>query len=87
MAFDFAIAHMKEVNDRVDATSRSRFFPRLGTGSLEPEMIDKLNSYAEKYLDVGSRREVETAIVAIKYRMKIRQERVPAITAWLDKHM
>jgi aminopeptidase N len=84
MAYDFAIAHMEQVNQRVDATSRTRYFPGLGGGSSDKAMIDKLNAYA-KNLDASSRREVETAIVNINYRLKVKAELVPALAAWLDK--
>ncbi|MBY0572937.1 MAG: M1 family metallopeptidase [Undibacterium sp.] len=87
MAFDFALAHVAQVNERVDATSRSRYFPGLGGGSSDPAMIDKLNAYAKAHLDQSARREVDTAIVNINYRIKLNKERLPAISAWLEKHM
>ncbi|MBI3713216.1 MAG: M1 family metallopeptidase [Burkholderiales bacterium] len=85
MAFDFAIANLDKVNARVDGTSRSRYFPGLAKSALNLGMIDKLNAYAEAHLDASARREVETAITTIKYRIKVRQERVPVISAWLDQ--
>ncbi|MFZ6817307.1 M1 family metallopeptidase [Undibacterium sp. Ji22W] len=84
LAFDFAIANMAKVNERVDATSRSRFFPGLGSTSTDPKMIDKLNAYANAHLDPSARRELETVIAGINYRIKVRQERMPAIRVWLD---
>lgn len=87
MAFDFAIAHMAEVNARVDATSRSRYFPALGAGSIDLAMIDKLNAYAKEHVAEGSRREVDTAIARIKTRIKVRAERLPTIDAWLEKQL
>lgn len=85
LAFDFAIANLDKVNARVDGTSRSRYFPNLAKSALNLGMIDKLNAYANAHLDASSRREVETAITTIKYRIKVRQERVPVISAWLDQ--
>lgn len=84
LAFDFAIANMAKVNDRVDGTSRSRFFPALGSTSSDPKMIDKLNAYASAHLDPSARRELDTVIAGINYRVKVKQERLPAIRAWLD---
>jgi puromycin-sensitive aminopeptidase len=86
LAFDFALAHIDQVNDRVDSTSRSRFFPRLGSGSANPEMIAKLRGYADKHLAPSSRRDVETAVASITYRIKVRNERLPAIDTWLDRN-
>jgi aminopeptidase N len=85
LAFDFALAHLPQVNKLVDETSRSRFIPLLGAGSADPAMIGKINAYAEKHLTPGSRRDADTAAAAITYRLKIRQDRMPAIAAWLDK--
>ena len=85
LAFDFALAHLPQVNKLVDETSRSRFMPLLGAGSADPAMIGKINAYAEKHLTPGTRRDADTAAAAITYRLKIRQDRMPAIAAWLDK--
>ena len=86
MAFDFALAHIDQVNQRIDATSRSRYFPRLVGASTEAATIDKLNAYANANLAAGSRRDVDTAVAGIRYRIKVRQERLPAIDQWLQKH-
>jgi aminopeptidase N len=86
MAFDFAIAHMDKVNLRVDAPSRSRYFPGLGGGSADVAMINKLNNYASANLAPEARRDVEIAIAGIKYRIQLRAERLPAIDAWLAQH-
>lgn len=85
MAFDFAMANMAKVNERVDATSRSRFFPSLASTSSNPQMISKLNTYANAHLDPSARGELETVIAAIEYRIKLKRERVPEIRAWLDQ--
>ncbi len=84
LAFDFAIRNMAKVNERVDATSRSRYFSSLGTTSSDNAMIDKLKAYADAHLDPSARRELETVIAGIQHRIKVRQERLPAIRAWLD---
>lgn len=86
LAFDFALANLESVNKLVDATSRSRYMPRLASGSADPAMIGKLKAYAEKYLTPDARRDSETAMADVAYRIKIRNERLPAIGAWLDKH-
>ncbi|MBI1834358.1 MAG: ERAP1-like C-terminal domain-containing protein [Burkholderiales bacterium] len=85
MAFDFAIANLDKVNARVDGTSRSRYFPNLAKSALNVGMITKLKAYADAHLDASARREVETAITTINYRIKVRQERIPVISAWLDQ--
>ena len=83
MAFDFAVTHRAQVDKLVDANSRSRYYPSLGSGSLDPAMIGKINAFAEANIASRSRRPAATAIANIKYRLMIRNERLPAIDAWL----
>ncbi|GGE77843.1 M1 family metallopeptidase [Massilia psychrophila] len=84
MAFDFALAHIDKVNQRVDATSRSRYLPRLASGSADPATIGKLNAYAGANFAAGSRRDADTAIAGIRDRIKTRAERLSEIDAWLS---
>ena len=86
MAFDFAVAHKDKVDTLVDSTSSSRYYPVLGASSTQPEMIRKIQDYAQKYIAPTSRRVAEQVVANIRYRMMIRQERLPAIDAWLEKH-
>ncbi|WP_419815745.1 M1 family metallopeptidase [Glacieibacterium sp.] len=86
LAFDFAIAHMPQVNERVDPTSQSRYFPQLAGNSSDPAMIAKVNAYSTKYLAPSSRRDADTAVANIAYRIKVRNERLPVIDAWLAKN-
>ena len=85
LAFDFALANMAAVNARIDASSRSRFFPALARGSSDPEMVGKVRRYAEANLAPEARRDAETAIAAIQDRLKVRGERVPEIDGWLKR--
>jgi aminopeptidase N len=85
LAFDFAVAHLAQVDAKVDSTSRSRYYPRLATRSLDPAMIDKVKAYADAHIAASSRRDAETAMSDIAYRIKVRNERLPAVDAWL-KH-
>jgi len=86
MAFDFALAHRPQVEKLVDSTSRSRYFPGLGSSSYDPAMIDKIQSYATAHIAPTSRRAAETAIANIKYRLMVRKDRLPAVDAWLKQH-
>ncbi|HET6554799.1 MAG TPA: M1 family peptidase, partial [Dyella sp.] len=86
LAFDFAMAHREQVDKVVDGSSRSRYYPTLGASSFSAAMVDKINDYATKYLAAGSRRDAETAIANIKYRMMVRNERLPSVDAWLAKN-
>ena len=86
LAFDFAAAHRDRVDGLVDTTSRSRYYPGLGSRSLDPAMIEKIRAYADAHVAASSRRPTETAIASIVYRLKVRNERLPAVDAWLEKN-
>ena len=85
MAFDFAVAHREQVNELVDSTSRSRYYPALGGGSRDPKMVDKLNAFADAYIAKSSRRATDTAIAGIQYRREVIEKRLPQVTAWLAR--
>ena len=83
MAFDFAIANLAVVNQKVDAISRSRYFPTLAENSTDLATVAKVNAYAAANLAPNARRDAETAVANIQYRVKTRSERMPALEAWL----
>ncbi|HWU81089.1 MAG TPA: ERAP1-like C-terminal domain-containing protein, partial [Caulobacter sp.] len=85
MTFDWAVANKDAVNDKVDSSSRTRFIPGLGAGSSNPATADKIKAYAAANLAEGSRKEADKAAAAVVNRAKIRQLRLPAITAWVAK--
>jgi hypothetical protein len=83
LAFDFALAHLPQINERVDGSSRSRYVPRLAYASADPAMIAKLNAYAANHLPADARGDAANSVASIAYRIKMRKERLPAIDAWL----
>jgi aminopeptidase N len=80
------MAHREALNARIDASSLSRYYPALGGQSSDPAMVGKLRAYAQAHLDEGSRRPVDAAVAGIEYRNKVRNERLPAVDAWLQRH-
>jgi aminopeptidase N len=86
MAVDFALANVGKINERVDASSRSRYFARLGHSSANPAMIDKLKGYAQANLAPTSRGDVDAAIAAIQDRIRTNAARLPEIDAWLKQN-
>jgi aminopeptidase N len=86
MAFDFALANLAKINERVDASSRSRYLARLAMRSSDPAMVGKLDAYAGAHLAASSRGDVELAIATIKDRIKVDSARLPEIDAWLAKN-
>ncbi|WP_369914394.1 M1 family metallopeptidase [Xanthomonas sp. NCPPB 3005] len=83
LAFDFAVARRDQVDTLIDTTSRARYYPRLGAGSVDLKMVDKIQAYAQRYLAATSRRDADAAIADIRTRVKLRAQRVPEIKAWL----
>jgi aminopeptidase N len=85
MAFDFAMAHMDQIDPRVDTTSRSRYYPDLAGGSHDPAIVGKLKAYADAHVAPSSRRATDSTIANIEYGIKVRRERLPAIDAWFKQ--
>ena len=83
LAFDFAMAHMAAINERVDVSSRSVYFPSLPATSHEPATIGKIEAYAKAHLAASARRAAETTVANIKDKIKVRNERLRAIDEWL----
>jgi aminopeptidase N len=83
LAFEFAMEHLAAVDRMVDGSSRSGYYPGLGSRSLDPAMIGKIKTFADAHVAASSRRDADTAIATIAYRIKVRNERLPAVDAWL----
>ena len=84
LAFDWAMENREKVEGLVDISSRSRYFAGLASGSSDPAMVAKLQDYAARHMTPESRRPADTAIASIEDRVRVRRERLPAITAWLE---
>ncbi|MYM22416.1 M1 family peptidase [Duganella sp. FT135W] len=86
LAFDFAIANLAQVEQKMEVGSRSRYFPSLGGRSADPAMVGKLQAYAKQHLAANAAGDTKTAIAAVEYRIKVRNKRLPQIDAWLAQH-
>jgi aminopeptidase N len=86
LAFDFAMANLAKVEQKMEVWSRSRYFPRLGSYSADPAMVGKLQAYAKQHLSADATGDTRTAIASIEYRIKVRSKRLPQIDAWLAQH-
>lgn len=85
LAFDFAVAHIAALNERLDATSRSRYYAGLAGRSADPVMLGKLGAYAAANVDEKSRRDTDTAAANITDRIRVRGIVLPAVDAWLAR--
>ena len=52
---------------------------------IDRAMIGKLRAFAEAHIPVSARNATETAIANIENRIRVREQRIPAIVAWLEK--
>ncbi len=86
MTFEWAVANKDKVNAKVDSTSRTRFIPGLGASSSNPATAEKIKAWAAANLAEGSRGEADKAAASVLNRAKIREQRLPAITAWVGKN-
>jgi len=83
-AVDFVLAHREQYEALIDGAARSQALARLGRGSADVAMADKLNAYADAYLTADSRKVTDRAIAAVKARAATRQRLKPEIKTWLD---
>jgi aminopeptidase N len=86
LAFDFAVAHMAALDQRLDATSRSRYYAELAGRSADPAMLPKIKAYAEAHVEASARRETETAAANVADRIRVRALIGPAVEAWLARN-
>ncbi|HJV00427.1 MAG TPA: M1 family metallopeptidase [Burkholderiaceae bacterium] len=85
LAFDYAASHREQVEGKIDVASRSRYFPHLASMSADPAMMDKLTAFAQAHLPAGAQGDTTATVAAIAYRIKVRQQRLPQIDAWLAR--
>lgn len=85
LATDYALAHYADYEKLIDASSRSRAIGRLADSSGKPEMVEKLEAYAQKYLTPESRKPVDQAISAIRDRVASNAIKRDAAAGWLAK--
>ena len=85
MAVDYVLAHRQQYEALIDVSARSQAIARLGSGSADPAMAQKLDAYATQYLTPESRKVVDRAIAAIRARAETRARLKPEVSAWLAK--
>jgi aminopeptidase N len=81
-AFDFAIAHRAQVDAMLEPTSRGGFYARLGQGSRDKAMVDKLKAFALT-LPASSRGEVRKAVSEVRHRRAVSQRWLAEVNRWL----
>ncbi|ALR22386.1 M1 family metallopeptidase [Sphingobium baderi] len=82
LAVDYVLAHRQQYEALIDVSARSQALARLGGGSADPAMAQKLDGYAAQYLTPESRKVVDRAIAGIKTRIETRARLKPALQRW-----
>jgi aminopeptidase N len=83
LAFGYAAENRAKVEALVDIASRSQFIPGLANGSSDRAMLARLEAYARD-LPADARKPVEEARAAVEDRARVREERLPDISRWLE---
>jgi aminopeptidase N len=83
-AYDFAIAHRRQVEALLEPTSRTIFFTNLARGSRDPAMAKKLDAFA-RTIPASSAGEVRKAAAEIRHRQAF-AKRLAEIDRWLAAH-
>ena len=78
-AYDFAVAHRAEVDAMVEPTSRTNFFAGLASGSLSPDIVAKLNTFAQT-VPASARPSITRTVATINYRLV--KNRLPEADCW-----
>jgi len=84
-AFDFAMAHRAQVDAMLEPTSRAGYYSRLGQGSRDKAMLDKLNTLAAS-LPASSRGEVRKAASEVRHRRAVAERWLVEVDRWLAAH-
>ena len=82
LAYDFALANRAAVEPLVDAFARAAYIPSLAGGSADPAMVGKLEAVGAAH--PASARPAAQSAAAVRDRGKVRQQRQPDITRWLE---
>jgi aminopeptidase N len=82
LAYDFTIAHRREVESLVDDSGRSTFYRRLVGTSVDPAMIGKLEALRAT-LPADQQKPIDQAIAALKERLESHPRLRSELHDWL----
>ena len=86
LAFDYGVAHLEELNSRIEPDVRYRFLSRIVAGSHDPALLERLHDYAEKNIPANARLSVVQADSSVTCTLWFRAQRAPDIATWLASH-
>lgn len=86
LAFDFAVAHLAQINSWLEPDSRNDFEVQLLSSSIDPAAIAKLKSYTEAHVPPSARQPAIMTEAAINYTAKVRGTSLPMLDRWIASH-
>jgi aminopeptidase N len=83
LTFDYVVARRDRMDALLDATARSRFYPKLALESIDPAMVGKLQAYADRHIAPEARRPAESAMAQVRMRSAFARDRLATVDRWL----
>jgi aminopeptidase N len=83
IAWLFAVAHLKEMQDRFELLPKGWLLSSIATGFTDNRRADEVLALAEASLSPAALRMVEKSIEGIRFRAKLKAKTLPAIDDWI----
>lgn len=83
LAWEFAQAHQKELDAKLDALGRMRFAPNVMRGFSEESRAAELETYAKKNSPAGLGSDVRKTAEEIRFRADLKRRLIPEIKQWV----
>ncbi|MBV8377869.1 MAG: ERAP1-like C-terminal domain-containing protein, partial [Verrucomicrobia bacterium] len=83
IAWSFAVAHAKELQERFGWLRQSRWLFSIASGFSDSQRADEVLSFGKANLPPSALHELETAVEEIRFRTKLKARILPAIDAWI----
>jgi len=84
LTVDFTISHWDTLSSLLEPASQARFVPGLLGAATDLKLLDKLDSFAAAHIPADARQDVRKATAGLRYRAKIRADRLPEVTQWIS---
>jgi aminopeptidase N len=86
MAFDFVLAHLKQIDPLIDLSASSRFVAELVEESGNLGVVPKLRAYAAANMTPEDRRPIDHAAARITWKAGAQPRIQREMVAWLQAH-
>lgn len=83
LAWRFAAEHQRELGERLDSLSRVEFQPNVAANGYDRQMLGDLRRYIDTQVPADVRRDVEGDYLRLQERIRLREQRIPDLDAWL----